>query len=107
VLVEPRRKAVAFLELAVERLALGNVEVVAGRFQDLDLSMEVVTARAFAPLSATWEAACSILRPRGRLIYFAGASFDRGEVERLSTSEIPARVEFDSAPPLVMMTRED
>ena len=101
VLVEPRQKAVAFLELAVERLALRNVEVFAGRVEEMDRRVDVATARAFGPLGRSWEAARMVLRPGGRLIYFAGASFEREEAAHL------AHVEFDSSPPLVIVTLEE
>ena len=107
VLVEPRRKAVAFLELVVERLGLSNVEIVAGRVEDASLEADVATCRAFAPLGGSWSAACRVLRPGGRLIYFAGASFSADDARSLEDPEPPESIEVDSLPPLVMMRRKE
>jgi 16S rRNA (guanine527-N7)-methyltransferase len=104
VLIEPRQKAVAFLELALERLGITNADVFEGRVEEADLRVDVATARAFGPLSRSWHAARLVLRPGGRLIYFAGASFDRSDAGSLPGA---SRVEFDSSPPLVIVTRED
>jgi 16S rRNA (guanine527-N7)-methyltransferase len=71
-LVEPRRRAAAFLELAVDRLGLDNVDVAIRRAEDVDDHADVVTARAFAPLHRTWATAVPLLRPGGRLVHFAG-----------------------------------
>ena len=108
-LIEPRRKAVAFLELAVERLGLPNVEILAGRVEDVNVKVDVATSRAFAPIGRSWSAACRVLRPGGRLIYFAGAGFDLAEARAISDPEPPGSIgtEVDSLPPLVMMTRKE
>ncbi|HLA91976.1 MAG TPA: RsmG family class I SAM-dependent methyltransferase [Actinomycetota bacterium] len=71
-LVESRRSRVSFLELAVEALGLTNVEVRAGRVQELSELVDLCFARAFAPLAAAWSAADPLLSARGRLVYFAG-----------------------------------
>jgi 16S rRNA (guanine527-N7)-methyltransferase len=76
-LVEPRRNRAAFLELAVERLGLGNAEVHPGRAEDLpDGGFDACLARAFAPLRPTWEAARRLLRPTGILLFWAGRGAD-------------------------------
>ena len=112
VLVEPRRRAVAFLEMAVEELDLGNVEVLHARIEEVELEADVATARAFGPLDRSWAGACRVLRPGGRLIYFAGASWEPAEVEKVTEPEPPAAArtvdpELDSSSPLVIMTREE
>jgi 16S rRNA (guanine527-N7)-methyltransferase len=108
VLVEPRRKRVGFLELAVERLGLTNVEIAMSRTEDLRMEGDVVTARAFAPLARTWATALPLLRPGGRLIYFAG-SRGAAEARSLTLDPPPARVEvaegLANGPPLVIMAR--
>jgi 16S rRNA (guanine527-N7)-methyltransferase len=71
-LVEARRRRLAFLELAVERLGLPNVRVVSGRVEELHEPVDVCFARAFAPLDRTWRLASRILRDGGRLVFFAG-----------------------------------
>ena len=110
VLIEPRRRAVAFLELAVDELGLRNVEILASRVEDVDLQVDLATARAFGPLQRSWEAAVGVLRPGGRLVYFAGAGLEDpgGAAERLTQPEPPAAVEVHviaSSSPLVIMER--
>jgi 16S rRNA (guanine527-N7)-methyltransferase len=73
-LAEARAKRAAFLELAVERLGLGNATVRAGRVEDLDIRFDSCTARAFAPLPRAWESARRMLEPGGALVFFAGAT---------------------------------
>jgi len=74
-LVEGRRKAVAFLELAVEELGLSNTVVVAGRAEDSELEADLCVARAVAVPLIAWRLASAILRPGGRLLYYAGRSW--------------------------------
>ena len=71
-LIERRPQRAAFLELAVEELGLSNAAVVAGRVEDVTGEVDVALARAFAPLDEAWARARGILRPGGRLVYFAG-----------------------------------
>jgi 16S rRNA (guanine527-N7)-methyltransferase len=110
-LIEPRRRAAAFLELTVERLYLENVEVVMARVEDLSEPADVATARAFAPFERAWPAAFPLLRPGGRLVYFAGEGLEEpaAHARALSTPEPPAEVEViepvDSWGPLVIMSR--
>jgi 16S rRNA (guanine527-N7)-methyltransferase len=113
VLIEPRRIRVGFLELVVEWLGLANVEVApvpAEEFPTTRLA-DVITARAFAPLERTWRSASRLLRPSGRLIYFAGESLDDplAEAEKAARSGAPAEVTAQPvlarSPPLVIMAR--
>jgi 16S rRNA (guanine527-N7)-methyltransferase len=110
-LVEPRRRAAAFLELAIERLSLENAEVLIARAKDLSEQADVVTARAFAPLERAWSAAFPLLRSGGRLVYFAGAGIEDPATLAwsLTTPEPPGEVEVvdrvDSFGPLVIMSR--
>lgn len=110
-LVEPKERAVGFLELAVDRLELSNVEILATRVEDVDLSADVATTRAYGPLERSWAAACGVLRPGGRLIYFAGEGLEDPQrtAESLTEPESAGHVEVmrlaDSSP-LVIMTRE-
>jgi 16S rRNA (guanine527-N7)-methyltransferase len=75
-LVESRRNRAAFLELAVEILALPNVSVLPGRVEDLSERVDLVTARAFTDAAGSWRVAEPLLLPGGRLIYFAGTGFE-------------------------------
>jgi 16S rRNA (guanine527-N7)-methyltransferase len=110
-LIEPRRRAAAFLELAVERLGLGNVEILMARAEELLEPADVATARAFAPLERAWPTAFPLLRSGGRLVYFAGEGIEDPATLAwsLTTPEPPAEVEVtepvDSWGPLVIMSR--
>lgn len=73
-LVERRPRRAALLELAVEELRLSNATVFAGPVAEMPRPVDVALARAFAPLDEAWAQARAVLRPRGRLVYFAGAA---------------------------------
>ncbi len=79
-LVEPRRRAAAFLELAVERLDATNATVYVGGIEDLEEPADLCFARAYAPLPQAWRAALPRLRPGGRLVYFAGSRAESSPV---------------------------
>jgi 16S rRNA (guanine527-N7)-methyltransferase len=111
ILVEPKERAVGFLELVQDRLGLENVRILHSRVEDVDVAADVATTRAFASLEKSWEAATSVLRPGGRLIYFAGAGLrdPQGIAQAISSPERAAAVEVESviadSSPLVIMTR--
>ena len=75
VLVEVRRNRAAFLTRAASDLE--NVRVHARRVETFRERVDVCTARAFGPPGRSWEAAERLLPPEGRLLYWAGASYDR------------------------------
>jgi 16S rRNA (guanine527-N7)-methyltransferase len=111
-LSEPRRIRAGFLELALDSLDVPNAGVTLTRAEDLRGPVDVVTARAFAPLGRTWRIASRLLRPGGRLVYFAGASLvdpagearraaHHGQAARVTTSRVLA-----TSPPLVIMARK-
>jgi 16S rRNA (guanine527-N7)-methyltransferase len=108
-LIEPRRARVAFLELAIERLALENVAVVHGRIEDLADQVDLCFTRAFAPIDEAWNAALRVLRPGGRLVYFAGAGMPVADrppgAASLEIVPAPAGSLIESGGPLVIMTR--
>jgi 16S rRNA (guanine527-N7)-methyltransferase len=111
-LVESLRRRGAFLELAVQELALANVSVVVGRAEDLVIEADVCMARAFAPPLASWAIAQRLLRPTGRLVYFAGMSWAATEAAVASEArrrgvvvEICSPKRFNWQGPLVMMGR--
>lgn len=111
VLVEPKERAVGFLELAVERLHLSNVEIRHERVEEAELEADVATTRAFGSLARSWLAAVNVLRGGGRLIYFAGEGMKDPEAEARSLTE-PERAtsvaveRVADSSPLVIMTRE-
>ena len=75
-LLEPRRQRVAFLELVRDDLGLESVTVRHGRAESVDDRADLVTARALGAASATWDATARLLTPGGRIIYWAGGTFD-------------------------------
>lgn len=101
VLLEPRRRAVAFLELAVDHLELSNAEVLPRRAEEARLSADVVTARAFAPIERSWPAATTLLRHGGRFVYFAGERLLR--VRDLPPTTPPPVLAFRGS--LIIMTK--
>src|SRR3712207_388482 len=107
-LSERRGNRISFLELVVAELGLANAEVVAGDAEDLPkASFDVCTARAFAHAAQTWSLAERLLVPRGRLLYWAGRTFDP------SATAVPGAViqvsgdaEVAGSGPVVIMTRQ-
>jgi 16S rRNA (guanine527-N7)-methyltransferase len=75
-LLESSRRRVAFLELAVQELGLQNAAVVAARAENVDLAANVCLARAFAPPVTTWNVARGLLYPQGKVLYYAGRSWN-------------------------------
>ncbi len=75
-LVEAMARRVSFLEQCVAELGLANVEVVRGRAEDLvgQLVVDVVTARAVAPLEKLAGLCVGLLRPGGKALAIKGAS---------------------------------
>jgi 16S rRNA (guanine527-N7)-methyltransferase len=103
-LVESRRRRVAFLELVLERLEIPNASVIPSRIEDLTGPVDVCLARALAPLPESWALARGLLRPTGRLVYFAGEGTDPGLVVPGGVGfEVRATPVLESAGPLVIM----
>ncbi len=75
-LVEPLLRRATFLDEAVERLGLTNVEVVRARAEELHGSRDfaVVTSRAVAPLARLLEWSMPLVREGGLLVAMKGAS---------------------------------
>ena len=65
---------------------------------------DTLRARALAPIDRAWALSRPLLRPGGRLVYFAGRSFDPA-----ITRELPGRVriteesDLESSGPLVII----
>ena len=106
-LTEVRQRRAAFIELVVDRLRLPNVRVFAGKAEDLDERFDVGLSRAFADLARAWGIAESLLSPAGRLLFWAGRTFDvtsgAPEGASISVSAAPALAD---AGPVVIMTRQ-
>ncbi|AXI78619.1 16S rRNA (guanine(527)-N(7))-methyltransferase RsmG [Peterkaempfera bronchialis] len=73
-LLEPLLRRTTFLEEAVKELGLTNVTVVRGRAEEMigKLSMDVVTARAVAPLDRLAGWGLPLLRPYGEMLALKG-----------------------------------
>ena len=109
VLIEPIGKRAAFLEFAVEELGLTNTSVEVARGEALRLSGDVCFARALASPPKAWRLAERLLRPGGRLIYFAGRSWAASvaaDLERIGVeAHACAPPDFAWQGPIVMMAR--
>jgi 16S rRNA (guanine527-N7)-methyltransferase len=109
VLLEPAAKRAAFLELAVETLRLGNVDVRIARAEDVNLQADACFARALARPPRAWQLTEHLLTPRGRLLYFAGRSWAPAMEEELRTLGVGATVceqpQFAWQGPIVIMAR--
>lgn len=75
-LIEPLLRRTRFLEEVVQELGLVHVNVVRGRAEHLagEVSADVVTARAVAPLATLAGWAVPLLRPDGMLLALKGQS---------------------------------
>ncbi|MFF4650236.1 16S rRNA (guanine(527)-N(7))-methyltransferase RsmG [Streptomyces sp. NPDC001380] len=73
-LLEPLLRRTTFLEEAVRELGLANVTVVRGRAEEMigRLSVDVVTARAVAPLDRLAGWGLPLLRPYGEMLALKG-----------------------------------
>lgn len=95
VILEARSRAVAFLELAVERLALSNVRVVRARAEEVAKEgpqARAVLARAVAPAPEAWRLAAPLLHAGGGLVYFAGSGRRSGLLLRALPEGVAVRV---------------
>ena len=106
-LVERRPRRAAILELVVEELDVSNATVVAGRVVELPERVDVALARAFAPPDEAWAQARGVLRPGGRLVYFAGAATAIPTApEGCTILEVLQTPVLESSGALVIMTRQ-
>jgi 16S rRNA (guanine527-N7)-methyltransferase len=90
-LLEPLARRVDFLTETIAELGLTNGEVVRGRAEDLEgqISADVVTARAVAPLDKLAGLALGLLRPGGRVLAIKGSS---AEAELTKAGPVLARL---------------
>lgn len=75
-LVESDRRKAQFLREASRRMGLAHVTVHPVRIETLSLSVDVVTARALAPLVDLLPLARPLLKPGGRLVLLKGRGVD-------------------------------
>jgi 16S rRNA (guanine527-N7)-methyltransferase len=110
-LVEPRRRRAAFLELVIERLGLPNASVFIGRSDTVPIRPDVVLARALAGPGRVWKLAAPLLDERGRILCFAGRTWSdgagRAEVSEVSSGRAIVETclppELDWEGPIVIM----
>ncbi len=107
-LVEARSRRAGFLEAALERLELPNVSVLAKPADQLGEPVDVCLARALAPLPKAWRLARNLLRPGGRLVYFAGVGFRSPDPlpAGASSFRLLQTPVLASSGPLAIMTRQ-
>jgi 16S rRNA (guanine527-N7)-methyltransferase len=106
-LADLRKRRVAFMELAVDSLGLSNVTVFAGNVEQLAGPFDGCLSRAFAEVDRAWRIAERLLSPTGKLLFWAGGSFDVGAGvpagARMSVSAAPG---LAVAGPVVIMSRQ-
>ena len=106
-LADLRKRRVAFMELAVDSLGLSNVTVFAGKVEQLTGPFDGCLSRAFAEVDRAWTIAERLLSPTGKLLFWAGRSFDVGAGApagaRMSVSAAPGLAD---AGPVVIMSRQ-
>ncbi|MGA9161619.1 MAG: 16S rRNA (guanine(527)-N(7))-methyltransferase RsmG [Actinomycetota bacterium] len=104
---ERRERRAALLELVIQQLGVRNAEVVAGPVEEMSRQVDGCLARAFAPLPQAWAVARVILRPGGRLVYFAGAGAGEPQIPPGADLEAVVRTPvLERAGSLVIMTRQ-
>jgi 16S rRNA (guanine527-N7)-methyltransferase len=87
-LVESSKRKCEFLERAVRGCDLGNVEVVHARIEQWTASVDLVTARALAPLEVVVEYAAPLLRIGGTLVVWRGQRDPEAEEAAAKAAEI-------------------
>jgi 16S rRNA (guanine527-N7)-methyltransferase len=107
-LAERRRNRIDFLDLVIAELGLTNASVWRGDANQLPTGrFDVCTARAFGDAGTTWSVVEPLLSPGGRLLYWAGASFDVGSTAVPGAHlEVCAAAAVAGSGPLVIMTRQ-
>jgi 16S rRNA (guanine527-N7)-methyltransferase len=105
-LVERRRSRAAFLEMVLDELGLGNASVFAGGSEALAEPVDLVFARALAPPTPAWGLSEPLLRPAGRLVYFAGQGFRPEEDLPDGVRATLLRPSLAPSGPLVIMARQ-
>ncbi|HEV7174876.1 MAG TPA: 16S rRNA (guanine(527)-N(7))-methyltransferase RsmG, partial [Solirubrobacteraceae bacterium] len=87
-LVESSIRKCEFLERALRACDLGNVEVVPARIEEWNASVDVVTARALAPLEVVVEYAAPLLKIGGTLVVWRGQREPIDEAAAAKAAEI-------------------
>ena len=75
VLAESKAKKVQFLMHAVNELRLRNVEVFAGRAEEVNREFDFIMLRATGPLKRTIPTSLRLLKDEGKLVVWVGPKF--------------------------------
>lgn len=86
VMVEPRKRRVAFLDHAIDTLELGNASVKCAKVEQVDVEASVISARAVASVEKLLQAAAHCATPETRWILPRGR-LDPGEINRLRQTQ--------------------
>jgi 16S rRNA (guanine527-N7)-methyltransferase len=106
-LIEPKARRAAFLELVLERLELSNARVHVGAANSVASRADFVMIRAVAAPAEAWRMAAPLLTGSGRVLYFAGRSWGAGQAASTAVQGadvrvcVPARLAWEG--PVVMM----
>ncbi|HEX9313190.1 MAG TPA: 16S rRNA (guanine(527)-N(7))-methyltransferase RsmG [Actinomycetota bacterium] len=106
-LIEPKARRAAFLELVVERLDLSNARVHVGAADSVRGRADVVLIRAVAAPGEAWRMAEPLLTVSGRVLYFAGRTWGAEQAAAAAREGadarvcVPARLAWEG--PVVMM----
>ena len=106
-LIESQNKKATFLREVIRALQLKDVEVFAGRGEDLDRKFDLVTLRAVEHFESALDTAMRLLSPGGRAALLIGASqagTARNHASQLQWSE-PLPVPLSSARILLVGTK--
>ena len=95
-LVESRLRRAAFLEMVIEKLALENATVITGRVEELAVTADLCTARAFAPPSRCWALARTTPVAAGSPHLLGGGVIRPGCLLPLHACERQSRVSDDA-----------
>ncbi len=106
-LADLRKRRVAFMELAVDSLGLSNVTVFAGKVEQLVGPFDGCLSRAFAEVGRAWTIAELLLSPTGKLLFWAGRSFDvAAGMPAGARMSVSAAHGLADAGPVVIMSRQ-
>ena len=106
-LIEPKARRAAFLELVVERLDLSNAKVHVGAANSVAGRADAVLIRAVATPAEAWRMGAPLLIDSGRVLYFAGRSWGAEHAAAAAREGadvrvcVPARLAWEG--PVVMM----
>jgi 16S rRNA (guanine527-N7)-methyltransferase len=95
-LAESTQKKARFVESALQQLTLSNVTIAARRAEEIirDQPVDIITARALAPISRTLALFAPALKPGTRLLLYKGPDVEQ-EIAEAATEARKRRVRMD------------